>query len=309
MSERTAQFDKLRASFRLQDRTALVLRLASVRIWRRWPLIFYVGSFAGLGAGAYCGIARVLPATLGMTVINYEPQGYARAIGESLFQGMAGGLMWGLWTAVFLALGWVLFRGPGEVWNRNRLAVNIAFGILGGLAGGIGVASEVWFMFDRTSLFKIGWVTSPTTPSIGECVQRTYCLFYPGLGPAFGAGMGLAVAMLYTRSNWDKCLRPYTTPQGVVLEHIVSVRKAGVEAVKVSALYSLTTGVLLFASAVLIASYLPEPVNHVAGSQGVMLRALGETFAIWIGNIGAVFGVAMALLIMRVGVSIPPYTD
>jgi hypothetical protein len=282
-------------SLRLTDRLALVLTLAGVRIGRRWPMILYVGILAGFFAGLFCGVARFFPATFGQTIINNREEAFYLGAGEGLFQGMAGGLMWGGATAVFLALGWILFPRPGPEWSRIRLLTNVLFGIMGGIAGGIGVFSEVWFMFTPESKRDLGWIGKMDDHTVAACIKTTYCLFYPALGPGFGAGMGLALALLYVSSRWQRFLAPH-----LAAGEIVDLRQTATQAVKLSALYSIPTGLLLFSSAIPFAIVLP---NYT------LLPVLGETFAIWIGNIGAVFGIIFGLLIMRVGVEIPPYAD
>jgi hypothetical protein len=309
MSQRTEHFSRLLASLHAIDKAALVLRLAAVRIGRRWPLIFYVGIIAAFFAGLYCGAARILPTAFLGTIIANMPEGIFIGIGAGLFQGMTGGVMWGLVTSVSLAIGWILFRSPGREWERYRVMTNVVFGILGGIVGGIGVVAEVWFMFSTPSKLGIHWILNGP-PSLAECIYVTrYCSFYPVLGPAFGAGMGLAAAWLFKLSGWEQFLETYTTAEGAKAQRITNRRQASIRAFKVSARYSIITGVLLFASAILFEPFLFAPPALSTGESSVMMRVLGETFAVWIGNIGGAFGIAIALLIMRVGVNIAPYTD
>jgi hypothetical protein len=281
-------------SIRAADRVPLALALAGVRLSRRWQMIVYVGVLAGFLAGLFCGVARVLPSTFGQTLVD-EGQAFYLGAGAGLFRGMAGGLMWGGFTGVFLALGWILFKSR-EQYPSRRLATNLSFGTIGGILGGIGVVAEIWFMFGPESKVQIKWIHDIHHHTLAECIANTYyCLFYPALGPAFGGGMGLALAMLYASNKWQEFFQPHTDAR-----QILNLKRTASQAVALGATYSVATGVLLYLSA----------LYFVFGEHGLPLgRVLGETTSIFVGNIGGVVGILLGLLIMRVGVRIPPYAD
>ncbi len=195
-------------TIRLPDRSLVILTLGAVRLRQRWAMILYIGTLGGLLAGLYCGLARVPPAIFSLTITNHNDS-FGKAAGSALFQGMAGGIVWGGFTSAWIALGWILIRRLGRRWMNNRYAVNLLFGIIGGTLGGIGVFAEIFFVFEPSALAKLQWITSIQSDSLGNCIGTGYCLFHPGLGPAFGAGIGIGLAALHASSRWQDFLAPH----------------------------------------------------------------------------------------------------
>jgi len=66
-----------------------------------------------------------------------------------------------------------------------------------------------------------------------------------------------------------------------------------------STVYSIGTVILLYASSLMFVFFKGFPLYQV----------LGETATIFTGNIGAVAGILLGLLIMRMGIVIPPHAD
>jgi hypothetical protein len=290
-----ANFERQWSSISLRDRTSLRLNLAWLRLHYGWPTILYVATLAGFFSGLACGLARMVPADLGLTLTNLGPgSDKPSSLFEGLFQGMAGGLAWGTMTAASIALGWILIRrfGPGSV-NKRHVG-NVLFGTVGGIAGGIGVFSEIFFVFSPASLESLHWVPSGAGRNLGACIGTGYCLFHPLLGVAFGGGMGVALSMLHRSTRWNQFLRPH-----IDARRIIGWTRTAKQILGLSAVYSLVTGLLLYASALAL--------SHRYGFD--VSRAVWETATILIGNIGGVAGVVFGQLIMRVGIIIPPRSD
>jgi len=278
----------------LPDRILLMLRLAGVRLGQRWPMMLYIGTLGGLVAGLFCALARVPAAYFSLTITNAD-QALAKAAGSGLFQGMAGGIVWGGFTAVYIALGWILFRRGGDRrWVNSRYATNLLFGIIGGTLGGIGVFAEIFFVFDPDALVKLHWITSNQSDNLANCVATGYCLVHPGLGPAYGAAVGLALAALHASDRWRRFLAPH-----IAAGHIMEWRKTTLRILVLSAVYSLPAVPLLYLSGFMFVFVKDMPVY----------RILGEVTTIYIGNIGTVAGIILGQLIMRVGIVIPPLSD
>jgi hypothetical protein len=188
------------------DWILVTLALAAVRLRQRWPMILYIGILGGVLAGLYCAISRVPAAIFSLTITN-QGDTVAKAAGSALFQGMAGGIVWGGFTSAWIALGWILLRRQGR-WLSSRYAVNLLFGIIGGTLGGIGVFCEIFFVFEPSALQNLGWLTT-RTESLRDCIHTGYCLFHPSLGPAYGAGIGLGLAALHASVGWQRFIDPH----------------------------------------------------------------------------------------------------
>ena len=277
----------------LWDRFLAILALGAVRLRQRWPIILYIGTVGGLLAGLYCGLARVPPATFSLTITNLGDS-LGKAAGSALFQGMAGGIVWGGFTSAWIALGWILVRRPGRRWMNNRYSVNLLFGIIGGTFGGIGVFSEIFFVFEPSALLKLHWIPSLQADSLRDCIAGGYCLFHPALGPGYGAGIALGLAALHGSARWREFLEPH-----IQAGKIVQWRRTARRIVALSIVYSIASGPLLLLSGLMFVAFKGFPLYPV----------LGETATIYIGNIGTVAGILLAQLIMRVGFVIPPFTE
>ena len=280
-------------AIRLWDRVLVTLLLGAVRLRQRWPMILYIGILGGFLAGLYCGLSRVPFAVFSLTITNHDDS-LGKAAGSALFQGMAGGIVWGGFTSAWIALGWILFRRQGRRWISNRYAINLLFGILGGTFGGIGVFAEIFFVFEPSALAKLHWISSIQSDSLGNCIAGGYCLFHPALGPAYGAGIGLGLAALHASTRWQEFLRPH-----IDAGKIVQWRKTAGRILALSILYTAASGPLLFLSGLAFVAFKGFPLYVV----------LGETASIYVGNIGTVVGILLGQLIMRVGFVIPPLTD
>jgi hypothetical protein len=280
-------------TIRLADRSLAVLTLGVVRLRQRWAMILYIGTLGGLFAGLYCGLARVPAAVFSLTITNHNDS-FGKSAGSALFQGMAGGIVWGGFTSAWIALGWILFRRLGRRWMNNRYAVNLLFGIIGGTLGGIGVFAEIFFVFEPSALAKLQWITSIKSDSLGNCIGTGYCLFHPGLGPAFGAGVGIGLAALHASTRWQDFLAPHIQA-GKIVQWWATARRI----IALSIVYTLASGLLLFLSGLMFVVFKGFPLYVV----------LGETASIYIGNIGTLAGILLGQLIMRVGFVIPPLAD
>jgi len=197
-------------------------------------------------------------------------------------------------TAASIALGWILFRQPRRGWTKTLFIINFLFGVLGGLLGGIGVFAEIFFVFDPDALVKISWVPSRRSEALRDCIATGYCLFHPSLGPAFGGGCGLALATLHNSVGWQRFLAPHIAA-GQIVEWGKTLRRT----LFLSTVYSIGTVILLYASSLMFVFFKGFPLYQV----------LGETATIFTGNIGAVAGILLGLLIMRMGIVIPPHAD
>jgi hypothetical protein len=277
----------------LWDRIVVTLVLGGVRLRHRWPMILYIGTLGGLLAGLYCALARVPAAVFSLTITN-QGDSFGKAAGSALFQGMAGGIVWGGFCSAWIALGWILLRRQGRRWFNNRYAVNLLFGIIGGTFGGIGVFAEIFFVFEPSALAKLHWISSIQSESLGNCIATGYCLFHPALGPGYGAGIGLGLAALHASARWQEFLRPH-----IDAGKIVQWRRTAGRIVWLSILYTALSGPLLYLSGLMFVVFKGFPLYVV----------LGETTSIYIGNIGTVVGILLGQLIMRVGFVIPPLTD
>jgi hypothetical protein len=276
----------------LLDRILVMLTLGAVRLRQRWAMILYISILGGFFAGLYCGLSRVPAAALPLTITNLGDT-MAKAIGSALFQGMAGGIVWGGATSAWIALGWILIRRHDQNWMDSRYATNLLFGIVGGTLGGIGVFAEIFYVFDPSALYKLHWI--PTMEeSLRACIGTGYCLFHPALGPAFGAGIGLGLAALHASARWQDFLAPHIQA-GKIVEWPATGRRIFV----LSIVYTLASGVLLFLSAMMFVVFKGFELDAV----------LGETASIYIGNIGTLAGILLGRLIMRVGFVIPPLGD
>jgi hypothetical protein len=277
----------------LSDRILVTLALGGVRLRQRWPMILYIGTLGGLIAGLYCASARVPAAVFSLTITNLGDS-LGKAAGSALFQGMAGGIVWGGFTSAWIALGWILIRRQGRRWMNNRYAVNLLFGILGGTFGGIGVFAEIFFVFEPSALSKLHWIPDMHSDTLGNCIGTGYCLFHPALGPAYGAGIGLGLAALHASARWQEFLAPH-----IEAGKIVQWQKTARHIIALSITYTIASGPLLFLSGLIFVAVKGFPLYTV----------LGETATIYIGNIGTVAGILLGQLIMRVGFVIPPLTD
>ena len=271
----------------------VALVLGGVRLRLRWPMILYIGTLGGLIAGLYCGLSRVPAAVFSLTITN-QGDSFGKAAGSALFQGMAGGLVWGSFASAWIALGWILFRRQGRRWPNNRYAVNLLFGIIGGTLGGIGAFAEIFFVFEPSALAKLHWISSIDSDSVGNCIATGYCLFHPALGPAYGTGIALGLAALHASARWQEFLRPH-----IDAGRIAQWRKTAGRILALSILYTVASGPPLFLSALMFVIFKGFPLYVV----------LGETTSIYIGNICTVVGILLGQLIMRVGFVIPPLAD
>ncbi len=275
------------------DRALVTLALGAVRLRQRWPMILYIGILGGFLAGLYCALARVPAADFSLTITN-QGDSFGKATGSALFQGMAGGIVWGGCTSAWIALGWILLRRQGRNWLNNRYAVNLLFGILGGTFGGIGVFAEIFFVFEPSALAKLHWISRIDTDSLGNCIASGYCLFHPALGPGYGAGIGLGLASLHASARWQEFLEPH-----IRAGKIVHWRRTARRIFALSTMYTIASAPLLFLSGLMFVVFKNFPLYTV----------LGETTSIYIGNIGTVAGILLGQLIMRVGFVVPPLTD
>jgi len=275
------------------DRALATLALGAVRLRQRWPMILYIGILGGFLAGLYCALARVPAADFSLTITN-QGDSFGKATGSALFQGMAGGIVWGGFTSAWIALGWILLRRQGRGWLNNRYAVNLLFGLLGGTFGGIGVFAEIFFVFEPSALAKLHWISSVDTDSLGNCIASGYCLFHPALGPGYGAGIGLGLAALHSSARWREFLAPH-----IRAGKIVQWGRTARRIVVLSTMYTIASAPLLFLSGLMFVAFKNFPLYVV----------LGETTTIYIGNIGTVAGILLGQLIMQVGFVIPPRTD
>ncbi len=275
----------------LSDWVLATLALGGVRLRQRWPMILYIGTLGGVLAGFYCALSRV-PAAISSLTITNQGDTLSKAAGSALFQGMAGGIVWGGFASAWIALGWILLRRQAGRMN-SRYAVNLLFGIVGGTLGGIGVFSEIFFVFEPSALYKLHWI-STETESLRDCISTGYCLFHPALGPAYGAGIGLGLAALHASARWQDFLAPHIAAGKIVQWQ----RTAGRIAV-LSVVYSIASGPLLFLSGLVFVAFKGFPLYVV----------LGETATIYVGNIGTVAGILLGQLIMRVGFVIPPFAE
>jgi Novel STAND NTPase 1 len=289
----TADLAQLWRRIGLWNRIPLTLTIAAVRLRQLWPMILYIGLLGGLSAGLFCAVARVPAAALSLTITNHD-QSFAKAAGSALFQGMAGGIVWGGCTAAYIALGWILFRRRGQRWMTNRYAVNLVFGIIGGVLGGIGVFAEIFFVFEPSALADLGWIPDIHSDTLGSCIQTGYCLFHPALGFGYGAGIGLGLAALHTTGGWQRLLLPH-----IEAGKIVAWRKTAGRILGFSLAYSIASVPLLFLSGLAFVVFKGFQLDPV----------LGETTTIYVGNIGTIAGILLGQIIMRVGIVIPPLTD
>lgn len=276
----------------LWDRSLVILALGVVRLRQRWPMILYIGILGGVLAGLYCALSRVPAAISSLTITNKDDI-LSKAAGSALFQGMAGGIVWGGFASAWIALGWILIRRLGRGWS-NRYIVNLLFGLVGGTLGGIGVFAEIFFVFDPSALSKLGWIPSEQADSLGSCIHTGYCLFHPALGPAYGAGIALGLAALHGSLRWQEFLAPH-----IEAGKIVQWQRTIGRIASLSIAYSLASGPLLFLSGLMFVAFKHFPLYVV----------LGETATIYIGNIGTIAGILLGQLIMRVGFVIPAFTE
>ena len=292
---RAADFERQWSSISMRGRLALRLALARLRLRKGWPTILYVATIGGFFAGLSCALARSLPAYWGLTLTNLgRMSDKPSSLFEGVFQGMAGGVVWGTATAAWIALGWILIKRFGPGFLNRRTIGNVLLGIIGGIIGGIGVFSEIFFVFSPASLVSLKWVPEGAGRNLEACIESGYCLFHPLLGVAFGGGIGLALSALHRSRLWNRFLQPH-----VDAGHVVSWGRTARQIIGISAAYSIVTAVLLYASA--LAFY------HRYGYD--LTRTIWETWTIVIGNIGTVAGIIIGLLIMRVGIVIPPRSD
>jgi hypothetical protein len=276
----------------LPDRIFVIVALCAVRLRQRWSMILYIGILGGFVAGLYCGAARLPAAALSLTITNIGDT-MAKAIGSALFQGMAGGIVWGGATSAWIALGWILIRRHDQNWMDSRYFTNLLFGLIGGTFGGIGVFAEIFFVFDPAALYKLHWI--PTmTESLRDCIGTGYCLFHPALGPAFGVGLGIGLAALHASARWQNFLAPHIQA-GKIVQWGATARQI----LGLSVVYTLLSGVLLYLSAMVFVVFKGFPLDAV----------IGETTSIYVGNIGTLAGILLGQLIMRVGFVIPPLGD
>ena len=276
----------------LLDRFLVILTLGAVRLRQRWPMILYIGILGGFLAGLYCALSRV-PAAISSLTITNQGDSLSKAAGSALFQGMAGGIVWGGFASAWIALGWILIRRLGRGWN-NRYVVNLLFGLIGGTLGGIGVFAEIFFVFEPSALAKLGWIPSVQSDSLANCIHTGYCLFHPALGPAYGAGIALGLAALHGSVRWRDFLAPH-----IEAGKIVRWQRTAGRIIALSIMYSVASGALLFLSGLAFVAFKHFPLYVV----------LGETATIYVGNIGTVAGILLGQLIMRVGFVIPAFAE
>jgi hypothetical protein len=288
---RAEDFERHWRSVSLGDRLALELTLARVRLEKGWPNFVYVSVLGGLGAGLFCGLARMAPTMFGLTITEapiFKPD----TIFMGFFQGNAGGIAWGGAVGAFLSLGWILFRGGGIRRLNQRNVANVLFGIVGGIVGGIGVFMEIFFVFDPFVLVGTGWLPQGMqTRDLAACIGTGNCLFHPLLGPAFGAGIGLALSAIQGSGRLPGLLAPH-----LAAGRIVHWRRTACEIVRLSTRYSVGSLLLLSATAAVF----------VVESNFEIPRVVGETASIYVGNVGAISGILLGQLIIRVGIVIPP---
>jgi hypothetical protein len=273
------------------DRISLITTLARVRLEKRWPNLIYIALLGGIGAGLFCGVTRILPATFGFTIT--DPMTIRLdALFMGFFQGMAGGVAWGGSVGFYLALGWILFRGSNTGPIGRRYLVNVLLGILGGVMGGLGVFMEIYLVYDPFVLQQNGWLPlDVSVRDLGACVGTGHCLFHPSLGPAFGAGAAIALTALQASGRLDRLLAPH-----MAAGRIVDWQRTACRIAALSARFSLASLAMLSASALV---YILEWHFRVA-------QVIGETFSIYAGNVGTIAGVLLGQIIMRVGIVIPP---
>ena len=280
-------------SIGVSDRILLLLTLAVVRLRLRWSMILYIGTLGGLVAGLFTALTRVPAAYFSLTITNLD-QTFAKAAGSALFQGMAGGIVWGGFTSAFIAFGWILFRRQGSPRMNSRYVVNLLFGVLGGTLGGIGVFAEIFFVFDPSALARLHWIPNSQSDTLANCIATGYCLFHPSLGLGYGAAVGLGLAALHASSRWQQFLAPH-----IAAGQIVEWRRTARQILVLGIVYSLAALPLLYLSGFTFVVFKGFPFYTV----------LGETTTIYIGNMGTVAGIILGQLIMRVGIVIPPLTD
>lgn len=150
---------------------------------------------------------------------------------------------------------------------------------------------NIFFVFAPSVLVSIGWLPFGAGRDLGACIAKGYCLFHPAMGPAFGAGIGLALSALHNSDRWYQFLAPHISA-GKIVQWRLTVGRA----IRLSAAYSLGSMVLLYGTTALFIAEWNFPI----------MRALGETTTIYIGNIGVIAGILLGQLMMRVGIVIPP---
>jgi hypothetical protein len=212
-----------------------------------------------------------------------------------LFQGGVGGVIWGGTVAACLSIGWILFRryGTGAVNGRN--VANMILGTVGGVIGGIGVGSAIFFVYETDSLVKIQWLPRGVGHALLPCVTETgYCLFHPLLGIPFGAGIALAISAMQTLPHWHRFIDPHVR-QG----RIVRWRATLGQIVYLATMFSLPTAAGMYLMSLAFMLWVGSPP----------LRTLIDTTTILTGNVGVVMGIMFGQLIMRVGIRIPPRAE
>jgi hypothetical protein len=292
--ERAVDFERRWALLPFFDRARLALALARVRLEKAWPTLVYVGLFGGIGAAIGCGVPRMVPTIWALTLTDAGVPRWSLAL-SGLYQGGAGGIVWGSAVGLFLALGWVLFRRHGEGIVNRRNASNLILGILGGIVGGFGVFAVIFFVFDTDVLIRIGWLPPGSPHHLQPCLTDTgYCLFHPVLGIPFGAGAAIAISALHTLPHWQRFIEPH-----VRRGRIVHWRATLWQILRLSTIFSVPTVVLLYAFAIPMMFWL----------RAGFAKTVFETATILTGNIGGVAGIMFGQLIMRVGITIPARAD
>lgn len=291
---RAADLEARWSSISAGGRFLLALAIMTLRLERGWPTFVYVTTFGAIGSGLGCGLVRMLPSIWGFT-LSQAPMIGPRLPFVGLFQGMVGGMVWGGSVAACLSLGWILFRRYGEGFFNGRNVGNLVLGTIGGFVGGIGVFAVIFFVYNTQSLVAIGWLPPGSAHSLARCLDETgYCWFHPLLGFPFGAGIALAMSMMQTLPHWRRFIDPH-----VRVGRIVDWRATLWGILRLSALFSLPTAILLYATGVVLMVWLGAGVA----------QTFFETTSIVTGNIGGVAGVMFGLLIMRVGITIPARGD
>ena len=175
-------------------------------------------------------------------------------------------------------------------------ARNVVLGVVGGVIGG-SMLSIVGVSVATTpeTLVKTGLVPPGSAHPFRDCVAVTHwCLVYPLGGVPLGAGVALAISLLHGLSHWQHFVDTHVH-DGKVVRWAPTLRRILV-----------LSGV---ASIPAVLMFIPVPFVVAAALRTGLERTIPDMLSLVAGVIGAVAGALVGLLVLRVGISIPPVAD